>query len=318
MQDNSRNIRCKSGFVAAWAGALLLLLMPLASMAADDTVSFGVPPWPGERVKAEVASQILETIGYDTDETHTSWNIALRAVASGELDADLGIWLPTQKSMVEPLLKKGAIKLVAVNIKDAKYDMVVPQYVCDAGITSIGDLNSKADKFGHKIYGIEAGNDGNKVVLDAIANDTYNLGGWRLIPSSTAVMLTQAQQAVRNHQWIVFLGWKPHWMNLVMDLCYLKDPKKIWGGNSTVNTVANPEYLESHPNVARFLNNFVLSAKVQSNWIYTFSYKSKPVEQTASNWIKAHMDKVMKWLEGVKTADGRSAAKVFKAEFGSG
>lgn len=318
MKDDAQGNRLRTGLFAAWAGVLMLLALPLIAAAADNAVEFGVPPWPGERVKAEVATQILDTIGYDASVTNASWIIALQGVASGDLDVDLGIWKPTQNSTVDPMLKKGKVELVAVNIKDAKYDMVVPQYVCDAGVTAIGDLNSKADKFGSKVYGIEAGNDGNQIVIDAINNDVYNLGGWKLVPSSTAVMLIQAQRAYKNHEWIVFLGWKPHWMNIVMDLCYLKDPKKIWGGASTVNTVANPEFLKSHPNVAQFLRNLVIPADVQSNWIYTYSYKEVPLEKTASDWIKANMDRVLQWLEGVQTADGRPAGEVFKAQYDGG
>jgi len=315
MQYDSRNTHCRAGFIAAWAGVLMLLAMPLMAAAADHTVKFGAPPWPGEQVKAEVASQILETIGYDVDVMNAGWAIILQGVESGDIDADMGIWKPTQNSMVDPLLKEGAVKMVATNIKDAMYDMVVPQYVCDAGVTSLADLNAHADQFGSKVYGIEAGNDGNEIVLDAIKNNTYDLSGWELVPSSTAGMLAQAQRAVKNHKWIVFLGWKPHWMNIVMDLCYLKDPEQLWGEGSTVHTVANPEFLKANPSLARFLQNMVIPASVQSDWIYTFSYKDTPLEKTASDWIKANMDEVTQWLDGVKTVDGQPAAKVFASEY---
>lgn len=316
MSDNSHSNHFRSGLLAAWAGALMLLAMPLVAAAADNSIKFGVPPWPGEQVKGEVATQILETIGYDASTMGASWAIILQGVANGEIDADMGIWKPTQNSMVDPLLKDGSVEMVVTNIKDAKYDVVVPQYVCDAGVTSFTDLAAHADKFGSKIYGIEAGNDGNKIMIDAIENDTYNLSGWKLVPSSTAGMLAQAQRATKNGNWIAFLGWKPHWMNIVMDLCYLEDPEHIWGSGSTVNTVANPEFLDAHPNMATFLGNMVIPSKVQSDWIYTFSFKKVPLKKTATVWINGHMDLVKQWLEGVKTADGQPAFKVFKSEYG--
>lgn len=318
MQNLPRNKRCKAGFVAAWAGVLMLLAMPLMAAAADNSVEFGVPPWPGERVKAEVATQVLEAIGYDTGKVSAGWAIILQGVAKGDIDVDMGIWKPTQNSMVDPLLEKGKVEMVVTNIEDAKYSIVVPQYVCDAGVTSIADLHKKADKFNAKIYGIEAGNDGNQIVLDAIENDTYNLSGWELVPSSTAGMLAQAKRKIRQQEWIAFLGWKPHWMNVILDLCYLDDPEKIWGGGSTVHTVANPEFLDTHPSLATFLENMVIPADVQSDWIYTYGYKDKPLEKTASQWIKGNMDMVNSWLQGVKTADGRAAAKVFKSAYKAG
>lgn len=301
-----------SGVGAALTGLLMLLAMPAAWAASDNSITFGVPPWPGERVKAEVASQILETIGYDASAKSAGWAIVLQGVAGGDIDADMAIWKPTQNSLVDPMLKQGKVEMVVTNIKDAKYDIVVPQYVCDAGVTSIGDLHKQAQKFDSKIYGIEAGNDGNKIVKTAIKKDTYNLSGWSLVPSSTAGMLAQAQRAVSRDQWVAFLGWKPHWMNVIMDLCYLKDPKKIWGGASTVHTVANPEFLKNHPNLATFLENMVIPAKVQSDWIYNYGYKKIPKEEVASQWIQSHPDLVAQWLEGVETADGRDAVKVFR------
>lgn len=319
MRNFSRSNRFRTALFAAWAGALMLLAMPLmAAAAADNSIEFGVPPWPGERVKAEVATQILDAIGYETKVTDASWAIILQGVAKGDIDADMGIWKPTQNSMVDPLLKDGSVEMVVTNIEDAKYGVVVPQYVCDAGVTSIGDLPSKADKFDSKVYGIEAGNDGNKIVIDAIKKNTYGLSGWELVPSSTAGMLIQAQRAVENHDWIAFLGWKPHWMNIAMDLCYLDDPEMIWGGGSTVHTVANPEFLDTNPSLAQFLENMVVPSTVQSDWIYTYGYKEVPLEQTATNWINDNSKVVKQWLEGVKSADGRPAYEVFKSEYDGG
>lgn len=316
MKDSLQSKRLRGGLLAAWAGALMLFALPLlAAAAADNSIKFGVPPWPGERVKAEVATQILDSIGYDADVTDASWAIILQGVADGELDVDMGIWKPTQNSMVDPLIKDGSVNLVVTNIKDAMYDIVVPQYVCDAGVKSIADLASHADKFDSKIYGIEAGNDGNQIVIDAIEANTYDLKGFNLVPSSTAGMLTQAQRAYKDGKWIAFLGWKPHWMNIAMDLCYLDDPEKIWGGASTVNTVANPEFLQSHPNLATFLKNMVIPASVQSDWIYTYGFKKVALEQTATDWINANTDTIKQWLDGVKSADGKPGFKVFETEY---
>lgn len=297
---------------------VLLAFGAASTAAAADKVSFGVPPWPGERVKAEVASQILEAMGYEVSTTNAGWVIDLQAVVKGDLDADMALWRPTQNSVLDPMLKSGKVVLLTTNIKDAQYDIVVPDYVWDAGVHSIADLHKHGDRFDHKIYGIEAGNDGNEIVKTAIGNNTYDLSGWQLVPSSTAGMLAQAGKAIKSHKWVAFLGWQPHWMNVVYHLKYLKDPKKIWGGASTVNTVANPEFVKNNPNVARFLKQMDIPAAVQSQWIYNYGYKQVPVEQVAGKWIKSNFDVVGQWLQGVKTADGsKPAADAVKAGMGS-
>ena len=295
------------------AFALLLAASVVAGSAqAAPTVKFGAAPWPGVTVKTTVATQLLQAMGYETNVTKASWIIALQGVSRGDIDADLGIWMPTQKSTVDPLVQAGKIKLLVANVPDAQYDVVVPDYVWNAGVHSIADLNTHADKFEHKIYGIESGNDGNQVMIDAIDNNTYDLGDWRLQPSSTAVMLTQAGRAIKDKDWIVFLGWKPHWMNIEYKLRYLKDPKKIWGGKSTVHTAVNPDFVKNNPNVARFLKQMVVSSKIQSGWVYDYGYKNESADDVAKKWIKKHMDTVGGWLKGVQTADGGPAIAAVK------
>lgn len=290
------------------AAIVLVAAAGVAATAQAETVKFAAAPWPGVTVKTTVARKILEAAGYDTKETNASWTIALQGVARGDIDADLGIWMPTQKSTVEPMVKAGKIKLLVKNVPDAQYDVVVPDYVWNAGVHSIADLNKHADKFDHRIYGIEAGNDGNQVMIDAIKNNTYNLGDWNLRPSSTAVMLTEAGRKIDKKQWIVFLGWKPHWMNIKYDLKYLKDPKQIWGGGSAVYTAINPAFEKNNANVTRFLKQMVVSSKIQSGWVYKYGYKHQSADKVADQWIKNNMDTVAQWLDGVKTADGSGAA----------
>jgi len=316
MQKHAQTSRCKAGFIAAWCGALMLLAAPLVTLAAGNTVKFGAPPWPGEKVKAEIASQVLTAIGYDVEVMDAGWAIVLQGVASGDLDVDMGIWKPTQNSMVDPMLESGEIKKVVTNVEDAQYGVVVPQYVCAAGVTSLADLNGAADRFEHKIYGIEAGNDGNKIMEDAIANNVYELGSWKVVPSSETGMLTEARRSIDKEQWIAFLGWKPHWMNIEMDLCYLDDPEAIWGEeSSTVSTVANPQFLEAQPNVAAFLRNLVIPASIQSDWIYSYGYQQEPLQKTASDWIGNNLDTIEQWLDGVKSADGKPAFEAFKNNY---
>jgi glycine betaine/proline transport system substrate-binding protein len=307
--------RACSGAVAI---AFALSLSAVASVAQATTVRFGVPPWPGVTVKTEVARQLLGAIGYQTAVTSAGYIIDLQGLSRGEIDADMAIWLPSQGSTVNPLVKSGKIKLLTANVPDALYGVVVPEYVWKAGVHSIGDLQKYSSKFDSKIYGIESGNDGNQIMIDAIKNDTYNLKGWQLVPSSTAGMLAQAGRAIQQHKWIVFLGWKPHWMNIKYKIRYLKDPKKIWGGPSTVYTAVNPAFIKKQPNVAKFLKQMVVYSKAQSQWIYDYGYKKQPADVVAKAWIKNNMDTVAKWLKGVKTANGsKPAIEAVKAKFAS-
>ncbi|MEJ2654044.1 MAG: hypothetical protein P8Z69_01790 [Acidihalobacter sp.] len=62
----------------------------------------------------------------------------------------------------------------------------------------------------------------------------------------------------------------------------------------------------------------VFYSKAQSQWIYDYGYKKQKADAVATAWIKANMDTVSKWLEGVKTADGsKPAIEAVKAKFGA-
>lgn len=291
-----------------------------AAAAGNSVVSFGVPPWPGEYVKAAAARQILDTLGYETKQFEGAGPFLMNSVAQGQPDVYMAVWRPVNNGVIEPLLQSGDVVLLNTNVANAKYNIVVPQYVWDAGVHSIADLHKYADKFDHTIYGIEVGNVGNKLMIDAIHDDTYNLSGWHVMASSTAGMLAQAAKSISEHEWIAFLGWKPHWMNVRFDLKYLKDPKNLWGpngGQNAIQTVANKQFVQAHPNVTRFLKQMDVGSQTQSNWIYDYAYKNQPADKVARNWIRSHRDRVATWLQGVTTADGdTSALQAVKADIG--
>lgn len=303
-----------------WLSALMLSAFfafgaaSTAAAASNSVISFGVPPWPGEQVKADVVTQLLNAMGYETKKFRGADIFIMSSLANGEPDIYLAVWRPINDDTVEPLLESGKVVLLNTNIKDARYNIAVPEYVWVAGVHSIADLQKYADKFDQKIYGIEIGATGNTLMINAIKDNTYNLGSWQLVSSSTAGMMAQVSRATSDHEWIAFTAWKPHWMNVEFDLKYLKDPLNLWGkngGQSKVQTIATPAFVEEQPNVTRFLKQMDVGSKVQSAWIYNSAYKNNPSEEVAHKWIQSHPDIIKEWLDGVTAFD--SDVTAFKA-----
>ena len=54
------------------------------------------------------------------------------------------------------------------------------------GIKSFDDIAKFKDQLDGKIYGIEPGNDGNRLILDMIEKDTFGLKGFEVVESSEA------------------------------------------------------------------------------------------------------------------------------------
>src|SRR5699024_9267547 len=281
-----------------------------ASAAERPLIQFGVPVWPGVTVKTEVAAQLLDVMGYATKQTNASPTFIVNSMASGRLDAYLGGWLPHEAGFLLPLIDDGKLERLTTNVSNPIMGLAVPQYVWDAGVHSVADLNEHADKFGHKIYGIEPGTGVNMALKKAIENDFQNLGDWDMVASSTSGMLVQVDRAINNGEWIAFLGWEPHWMNTVYDIKYLKavrDDSEIAHTVSNVLTVVTPQLAKNQPQATRFLTQFQISKDTMGQWILEISKKGRDADDIASQWIANNMDMVAVWLEGVETLSGESA-----------
>ena len=280
--------------------------------ATDKTVNFGYVQWPGVTVKTHVAKKIAEYLGYETKMTSGSQAIMFKGMDTGDLDVFLGNWMPTMKIHFDKYKKKGAVENVRVNLWDVVYKTAVPKYVWEAGIKSFEDLNEHADKFDKTVYGLEPGNEGNLIIKKAIKNNTYNLKDWNLKSSSTAGMLSAVKRATQKKEWIAFNGWKPHYMNVMFDLKYLKDPEGIWASGERVLSVARTGYKKENPNFYHFLKQFKVTAPIQNHWIDSYKRKGKSPETVAEEWIADNLGIVNQWVYGCRTVDGKMARKAIK------
>ncbi|MFV8836596.1 choline ABC transporter substrate-binding protein [Aquisalimonas sp. APHAB1-3] len=274
-------------------------------------VSFANVEWTGESMTTHMAAMVLETLGYETEVTSASVPISFEAVASGERDAFMGLWLPTQESMVRPHLDSGDMEKLVANLEGAKYTLAVPDYVYEAGVQSFEDLAEHADAFDSRIYGIEAGNDGNEIILDMIDDNAFDLGDWQLMESSEAGMLTQVERATRNEDWVVFLGWAPHPMNHNLDMEYLEGGDDYFGpnlGEATVYTVINSGYQDRCPNAAQLLEQFTLTVDERNEGESYIMDDGMDYRDAATKLIENNPELLERWLDGVTTKDGEDDA----------
>ena len=151
--------------------------------------------------------------------------------------------------------------------KGAKYTLAVPDYLHEAGLRDFADIARFREQLGGVIYGIEPGNDGNEMVLDAIRKNDFGLAGFKVVQSSEQGMLAQVERAFRAKQPVVFLAWAPHPMNTHFNVRYLTGGDEYFGPNfgaATVNTLARRGYLQECPNVGRMLQNITFSVELEN------------------------------------------------------
>jgi glycine betaine/proline transport system substrate-binding protein len=302
--------------ITSLAIVLTIFLCTTHAFAAEK-IRFGVPPWPGVEVKTQVVRQILETIGYPTEELQIGPPIIYKGLVSDDVDAFVAAWIPQQNSFLDPLLAKKAVEVVQTNLDNARISLCVPRFVADAGVTSFADLAPNADKFEHKIHNIEVGTGMYNTMEEIIANDAAGLGDWKQVGATTSAMLMEVKSRIKEGKWVTFGCWQPHWMNLDIDMAYL-DPipgTEKFANQSRVDTVVSLNMKTRHPQAYRVLKNMIVPTETQSRWIMEYGQMGKPAEQVASQWIANNKDIVARWLDGVRAADGSDAMKKINEKF---
>lgn len=266
-------------------------------------------PWGDLVVENQIVSQVLGRLGYEVEIQQLSVPIGAQALANGQLDAYLGNWWPSQRPAFKEHLHNGSVDVIGTLVTGTKYAPAVPKYVVDKyGIDSLAELNDHAGMFGRKFLGIEPGTPGNQYITNAINQNAYGLGDWELVASSTAAMLAEVNRRVQDRKPVVFLGWKPHWMNVQWDLVYLKDPEDVWPGAGQIRVACRDGFRSEKPEIARFLSQMKVDRATASHWIYQLSKKGKPASDIARNWIRRHPDKIAHWLHGVDSFDENRAS----------
>ncbi|WP_397450957.1 choline ABC transporter substrate-binding protein [Pseudomonas sp. NA-150] len=298
------------------------LTVPLLASAAEpescDTVRFSDVGWTDISVTTAMTSEVLETLGYKTKTTLLSIPVTYKSLAAGkDLDVFLGNWMPTTENDIKAYRDAGTVETVRANLEGAKYTLAVPEYVYNAGLKDFADIAKFKDKLNGQIYGIEPGNDGNRLIQSMIDKNAFGLKDFKVVESSEAAMLSQLGRSTRKNEWIVFLGWEPHPMNTKNKMKYLTGGDDYFGpnfGQATVYTNVRKGYTQECSNVGKLLQNMVFSLKMENQLMdAVLNDKQKP-RDAAKAWIKANPEVLNTWLAGVSSRDGKPALQVAQAQ----
>ncbi|UTW01381.1 choline ABC transporter substrate-binding protein [Marinomonas rhizomae] len=287
--------------------ASLLISSSLALSAEPEqckNVTFSDPGWTDIGATNGVATTLLKAMGYDTQVYLLSVPVGFESLKNGKIDAFMGNWMPAQSAFMDKY--KDNLDIIRTNLEGVKFTLAVPKYVFDAGVKDFADLAKFSQKFRQRIYGIDAGAPANQKLQNMIDTDDFGLKDWKVVESGEQAMLSQVARTVKRDNFIVFLAWEPHPMNVNFDLKYLTGGDKYFGpnyGGATIRTVTRKGYANECPNVGKLLSNLEFGLKMENEIIGS----SEKPEQAAANWIKTHPEILDKWLQGVTTFDGQPA-----------
>ena len=297
------------------AGAALTVAAP-AFAAGCDKVVFSDVGWTDITSTTALATTVLDALGYETEVKVLSIPVTLTGLAEGDVDVFLGNWMPTMEADIAPYREAGTVDTVTRNLEGAKYTLATNKAGADLGITDFAAIAAQKDALDGKIYGIEPGNDGNRLIIDMIAANQFGLEGFEVIESSEQGMLAQVANADGDGKPIVFLGWEPHPMNANFELTYLSGGDDIFGpnyGGAEVFTNTRAGYVAECPNTGKFLTNLTFTLAMENEIMGAILNDGADPTDAAKAWLAAHPEAWTPWLDGVTTKDGGDAVAAVTA-----
>ena len=311
-------------FVKLSGGVALAVCLASGSALADvseacKTVRFSDVGWTDITATTAATSVVLDALGYAPETKILSVPVTYASLKNKDIDVFLGNWMPTMEGDIAQYREDGSVETVRANLEGAKYTLAVPAYTYDKGLKSFADIAKFKDDLDGEIYGIEPGNDGNRLILDMIEADAFGLKGFDLVESSEQGMLAQVARATKRDKDVVFLGWAPHPMNSNFELKYLDGGDDYFGpnyGGATVYTNVRAGYTEECPNVGKLLNNLSFSLKMENEIMGAILNDGTEPEDAAKAWLTANPDAFAGWLDGVTTVDGGDASAAVKGALG--
>ena len=282
----------------------------LADAHSCDQVTFSDVGWTDITATTAATQVVLEALGYEVDVRVLSVPVTYTALADGDVDVFLGNWMPTMEGDIAPYREAGTVDTVRANLEGAKYTLAVNKAAMDLGIADFADIAANADALDGQIYGIEPGNDGNRLIQSMIDADAFGLSGFEVVESSEQGMLAQVDRATRREEPIVFLGWEPHPMNANFEMGYLTGGDDFFGpdlGGATVFTNTRAGYVEACPNVGTLLENLEFSLAMENEIMGAILNDGEEPTDAARAWLSENTDVLDSWLDGVTTLDGGDA-----------
>ncbi len=161
------------------------------------------------------------------------------------------------------------------------------------------DMNY-SEEVDYTVTGIEPGAGITEAAHDTL--DSYdNLAGWELEESSTAGMLAQLDEAIKNEEPIIVTGWIPHHKFIQYDLKMLEDPEETFGKGEAAHTITRLGLEEDMPSAYEVLDAFHWELDDMQEIMY--EAQDSDVETAAADWLDDNQDKADEWTEGVEEVD---------------
>ena len=305
----------KLSAVALIIAASLGVSVQAAEPESCSKIRFADVGWTDITATTALASTLLTALGYEPSSQVLSVPVSYASLKNKDIDVFLGNWMPTMKADIQPYLDDKTVESLGANLEGAKYTLAVPKYLYEKGLKTFTDIAKFKEDLNGEIYGIEPGNDGNRLIQGMIDGDKFGLKSFKMVESSEQGMLAQVERAIKRKEGVLFLGWEPHPMNSKFELAYLEGGDEVFGpnlGGATIYTNVRAGYLTECPNVGKLISNLKFTLPMENQVMGAILDEKKEAADAAKEWLKKNPDVIKPWLDGVTTKDGKDATEAVK------
>lgn len=256
----------------------------------NNTITIGYNNFAETIAEVNVWKLILEKEGYDVELKQTEKGPLFTALAGGEVDVNVEVWLPhTDKDYVEEY-EEDIVQHDAW-YEDTTMGIAVPEYV---DIDSIDELNEYTEELDEQIIGIEPGASIMKTTENALEEYKLDLD---LVESSDAAMSAELEDYYQNEEPVAVTLWEPHWVFAENDMKFLEDPKNVYGDPDKMYWYSRQGFEEDFPEVTKWFNQWEMSHDELSDLMNVLKDYDRDPEEGAQEWLDDNQELVEEWTK---------------------
>ena len=316
----------KLGKLTILGGLVAVLMLVLAACGGDEdsekpTLIFSDLDWNSAQIQNWIARAIAEKgYGYETDSVFGGTIPMMEALAAGDTNITMEIWLPNQQEAWDAAFGSGELEILGNSLEDNwQSSFVIPQYTADAnpGLKSVTDLPAHKDLFtttatGSKarllgcIPGWECEVVNEKKQLAYGLEDTVEL----VNPGSVSALDAEVIAAFQKQEDILFYYWGPTTLSNTLATEYggyvvLEEPAyteecaasdwKCAYPLAEVLVAIRTDVKEQAPDIAEFLTKWDFTA---GNQLAAEGYMSESGADfpEVADWFLANTDDWKNWV----------------------
>lgn len=315
----------KTRFAVKLMGATAALGLMVSSAAAEaessDPIKLAFSDWTTTQVQTEIASRLLQKMGYNTEMVPSDYLAQIGGVESGDIDFAMEIWFTTAGPQFAAAVSGGKAVDVGDTGLQAKEEWWFPSYMKETcpGLPDWKALNDCAKLFataetgekGRYLSGPQSWGGYDKERVEALGLN------WEVVyPGNDATLNAEIKSAYERKAPIMAWVYSPNWTTNVYqgewvqfpaytDECY-NDPK--WGINpdkthdcgkpeGPIRKLGNAEAAKKFVKGFGMLSKYSLPIDVVNGFAKEVDVEGKSVQDVAQAWVDANEATWKPWTE---------------------